>query len=420
MGGSGGSMPKAANEPDREENVEVEVKQQPSHDRKDQNRSKDANVVGSYELGRALGKGQFGIVKAARHCETGAQVAIKIVEKRIYESEEIRIQRMLDHTHLVKVHEVFETDSCVYIVMDHASGGDLFDYLVKHTRVKEDEARRLFQQIIEGVDHCHASGIVHRDLKAENILLDENQNVKIADFGLAAEVQPGELLTKSCGSPNYAAPELLSRGCRYRGPEVDVWSCGVILFALLTIKLPFDAPEIPELFRLIKRGRYSVPGYVSTDAKDLLKRMLTVNPDDRITTAEIRKHKWFSKGLAEARTISKPAKVSAAMQEMAGPAMQPMAGLVETQVDCESMIFPFFEESVTVPRETRPVETPLDGESVTAPTNSSDRSHKVTAKRLLASAEFKRKDFPDFSVHLSASCGTTGLPGVSVFSATAA
>jgi 5'-AMP-activated protein kinase catalytic alpha subunit len=220
----------------------------------------------------------------------------------------------------VKVIDVLDIDDSMYIVMEQVTGGDLFDYLVKHVRLKEDEARRLFQQIIDGVDHCHSARVVHRDLKAENILLDEDKNVKIADFGFAAQMTPGEPLTKSCGSPNYAAPELLYKGCSYEGPEIDVWSCGVILYALLTIRLPFDAPNIPDLFRLIKKGSYTVPGHVSEDAKDLISRMLAIDPKDRISIAEIKQHKWFSVGLPKEEAV--PAVAEPAVEE-APAAAQP-------------------------------------------------------------------------------------------------
>jgi len=201
--------------------------------------------------------------------------------------------------------------------MECATGGDLFDCLVKHVRLEEDEALRLFRQLIDGVDHCHTSGVVHRDLKAENILLDGNNSVKIADFGLAAEMTPGELLTESCGSPEYAAPELLYQGCQYHGPEIDVWSCGVILFALLTNTRPFDAPTIPEISKRIKCGRYSMPGYVSKQAKDLVQRMLTVNPEKRISIAEIYKHKWFTAGAHEECAAEKLPEIPEPVKEKA-------------------------------------------------------------------------------------------------------
>jgi serine/threonine protein kinase len=161
----------------------------------------------------------------------------------------------------------------------------------------ECEARRIFQQIIAGVEHCHENRVAHRDLKPENIFLDKDRNVKIGDFGLSGEMLEGASLRESCGSPNYAAPELFYKNCEYDGPEVDVWSCGVILYALLCNKLPFDADSIPELIRIIKRGKYSVPGFVSDDAKDLIAQMLCKDPKQRITTSAIRKHHWFAKDL---------------------------------------------------------------------------------------------------------------------------
>lgn len=181
------------------------------------------------------------------------------------------------------------------MVIEYA-GGELFDYLVQNGKMVENAARRFFQQIICAVEYCHRHKIVHRDLKPENLLLDDNLNVKIADFGLSNIMTDGNFLKTSCGSPNYAAPEVIS-GKLYAGPEVDVWSCGVILFVLLCGKLPFDDDYIPNLFKKISQGKFSLPSYLSLDAKDLISRMLIVNPVQRITINDIRKHPWFKKDL---------------------------------------------------------------------------------------------------------------------------
>jgi len=150
----------------------------------------------------------------------------------------------------------------------------------------------VFQQIIAGIEYCHGQRVAHRDLKPENILLDDAGNIKIADFGLSNLIRDGDFLKTSCGSPNYAAPEVVS-GNLYGGPEVDVWSCGVILFALLVGSLPFDEDNIPSLFRKIKAGAYTVPSYLSVSAQDLISKMLVVSPIERITIPEIRKHPFF-------------------------------------------------------------------------------------------------------------------------------
>lgn len=256
--------------------------------------------VGQYRLGQTIGKGNFGVVKEGIHSTTGEKVAIKIIpEKNLGDQlqEEIENQRWLRHQHVVQIHDVIEKGSDTNIVMELVSGGDLFDFIVRHARVPEEKARRIFQQIIAGVEHCHENGIAHRDLKPENIFLDIDNNVKIGDFGLSAKMKPGKLLTQSCGSPNYAAPELLRKGCQYEGPEVDVWSCGIILFALLCSTLPFDAPTVEELFRKIKSADYTVPGYVSPEAQDLLSKMICVKADERISISDIRQHPWFLKDL---------------------------------------------------------------------------------------------------------------------------
>jgi carbon catabolite-derepressing protein kinase len=182
------------------------------------------------------------------------------------------------------------------MVLEYA-GGELFDYIVSNGRMSEDKARRFFQQIVCAVEYCHRHKIVHRDLKPENLLLDEKLNVKIADFGLSNIMTDGNFLKTSCGSPNYAAPEVIS-GKLYAGPEVDVWSCGVILYVLLCGRLPFDDEYIPALFKKIAQGRFSIPNYLSPGAVRLIQRMLVVSPVTRITVAEIRQDEWFMKDLA--------------------------------------------------------------------------------------------------------------------------
>lgn len=181
------------------------------------------------------------------------------------------------------------------MVLEYA-GGELFDYLVQNGRLKEAEARRFFQQMLCAVEYCHRHKIVHRDLKPENLLLDDKLNVKIADFGLSNIMTDGNFLKTSCGSPNYAAPEVIG-GKLYAGPEVDVWSCGVILYVLLVGRLPFDDEHIPTLFAKIAKGTYSIPQWMPAGAASLIKKMLVVNPVQRATIEDIRADPWFTTDL---------------------------------------------------------------------------------------------------------------------------
>ncbi len=183
------------------------------------------------------------------------------------------------------------------MVLEYA-GGELFDHIVTHGKMAEPEARRFFQQMLCAVEYCHRHKVVHRDLKPENLLLDENLNVKIADFGLSNIMTDGNFLKTSCGSPNYAAPEVIN-GKLYAGPEVDVWSCGVILYVLLVGRLPFDDESIPMLFALINKGKYMIPSWISSGAANLIKKMLVTNPVQRATIEEIRQDPWFLKDLPE-------------------------------------------------------------------------------------------------------------------------
>ncbi|NP_001161501.1 5'-AMP-activated protein kinase catalytic subunit alpha-2 [Saccoglossus kowalevskii] len=262
--------------------------------------------IGHYILGETLGVGTFGKVKIGEHQITGHKVAVKILNRQKIKSldvvgkirREIQNLKLFRHPHIIKLYQVISTPTDIFMVMEYVSGGELFDYIVKHGKLKEHEARRFFQQIISGVDYCHRHMIVHRDLKPENLLLDFNMHVKIADFGLSNMMTDGEFLRTSCGSPNYAAPEVIS-GKLYAGPEVDVWSCGVILYALLCGTLPFDDEHVPTLFRKIKAGVFTIPDHIAkSSVVTLLTHMLQVDPLKRATVKDIREHAWFSKDLS--------------------------------------------------------------------------------------------------------------------------
>ncbi|XP_045066227.1 MAP/microtubule affinity-regulating kinase 3-like isoform X2 [Coregonus clupeaformis] len=268
--------------------------------------------IGNYRLLKTIGKGNFAKVKLARHILTGREVAIKIIDKTQLNPtslqklfREVRIMKILNHPNIVKLFEVIETEKTLYLVMEYASGGEVFDYLVAHGRMKEKEARAKFRQIVSAVQYCHQKKIVHRDLKAENLLLDADMNIKIADFGFSNEFTMGSKLDTFCGSPPYAAPELF-QGKKYDGPEVDVWSLGVILYTLVSGSLPFDGQNLKELRERVLRGKYRIPFYMSTDCENLLKRFLVLNPSKRGTLEvredaqnQIMKDRWINAGLEE-------------------------------------------------------------------------------------------------------------------------
>lgn len=261
--------------------------------------------VGNYRLLKTIGKGNFAKVKLARHILTGREVAIKIIDKTQLNPNslqklfrEVRIMKILNHPNIVKLFEVIETERTLYLVMEYASGGEVFDYLVAHGRMKEKEARAKFRQIVSAVQYCHQKHIVHRDLKAENLLLDADMNIKIADFGFSNEFTLANKLDTFCGSPPYAAPELF-QGKKYDGPEVDVWSLGVILYTLVSGSLPFDGQNLKELRERVLRGKYRIPFYMSTDCENLLKRFLVLNPAKRGTLEQIMKDRWINAGFEE-------------------------------------------------------------------------------------------------------------------------
>uniref|UniRef100_A0A8D0Y985 non-specific serine/threonine protein kinase n=1 Tax=Sus scrofa TaxID=9823 RepID=A0A8D0Y985_PIG len=255
--------------------------------------------VGFYEIEGTLGKGNFAVVKLGRHRITRTEVAIKIIDKsqldavnleKIY--REVQIMKMLDHPHIIKLYQVMETKSMLYLVTEYAKNGEIFDYLANHGRLNESEARRKFWQILSAVDYCHGRKIVHRDLKAENLLLDNNMNIKIADFGFGNFFKSGELLATWCGSPPYAAPEVFE-GQQYEGPQLDIWSMGVVLYVLVCGALPFDGPTLPILRQRVLEGRFRIPYFMSEDCEHLIRRMLVLDPSKRLTIAQIKEHKWM-------------------------------------------------------------------------------------------------------------------------------
>ncbi|TFK42231.1 snf 1 [Crucibulum laeve] len=259
--------------------------------------------LGEYTVIQDIAEGTFGKVKMATHTITGHKVAMKYISKAVIQREktktrvrrEFEYMRTLRHPHIIKLYEVISTPTDIIFVLEYA-GGELFNYIVANGRMPEHRARRFFQQIISGIEYSHRLKIVHRDLKPENVLLDDDLNVKIADFGLSNEISDGDFLTTSCGSPNYAAPEVI-RGGIYAGPEIDVWSSGVILYVMLCGRLPFEDDDVQVLFTKISQGSYHMPNFLSPDARSLINLMLAVDPVKRITIPEITQHPFFTNDL---------------------------------------------------------------------------------------------------------------------------
>ncbi|KAM0848505.1 hypothetical protein ACQ4PT_054342 [Festuca glaucescens] len=265
-----------------------------------------AALLGAYQLGRTLGEGSFGKVKHARRRATGEHFAVKILERSKVLSlrgaddqvrREIATLTMLRHPNVVRLHEVAASKTKIYMVLEFVNGGELFDRIAMKKKLSEQEGRRLFQQLIDGMSYCHGKGVYHRDLKPENVLVDRKGNIKISDFGLSALPQHlgGDgLLHTTCGSPNYIAPEVLqNRG--YDGSLSDIWSCGVILYIMLVGYLPFDDRNMVVLYQKIFKGDTHIPEWLSPGAQDLLRRILKPDPKKRINMAEIKTHDWFQK-----------------------------------------------------------------------------------------------------------------------------
>lgn len=234
------------------------------------------------------------------HLLTDEKVAVKILEKdKIVDvsdvervAREIHILKILRHPVVVQLYEIVETDNELYLIMEYARGGELFEYIVSHKRVREKEAARFMHQIVSGIEYLHKLGICHRDLKPENLLMDDYNNIKIVDFGLSNTYRNGETLKTACGSPCYAAPEMVA-GKKYVGLPADIWSCGVILYAMVCGYLPFEDPKTNVLYKKILNADYTIPEFVSEECADLIRKILNTDPNERFTLDDIKGHPWY-------------------------------------------------------------------------------------------------------------------------------
>ena len=254
-----------------------------------------------YKISRQIGNGAFGKVSLACNRLTGLKVAIKTIEKAFIKDQrtrrkifqEVFIMKKLQHKHIIRLLEVFESSRNVMIVLEYAGGGDLLQIIKSRGRLTEQEGRGIFFQVIDAVQACHSAGVVHRDIKLDNILLNSDATeIKLCDFGVSRFCKAGERVNEQCGTPAYLAPEIIADE-GYEPFYVDIWSMGVLLYAMLSANVPFKAKNLPDLHKLILKGRYDVPDHLSEDAADLISKMLNPVPHFRISLSEMKKHRWF-------------------------------------------------------------------------------------------------------------------------------
>ncbi|XP_028766470.1 CBL-interacting serine/threonine-protein kinase 5-like [Neltuma alba] len=264
-------------------------------------------IFNKYEMGKLLGQGNFAKVYHGRNLVTNESVAIKVIKKERLEKgkdklmkqikREVSIMRLVRHPHIVELKEVMATKGKIFLVMEYVKGGELFAKVAKG-KLKEDLARKYFQQLISAVDFCHSRGVTHRDLKPENLFLDENEDLKVSDFGLSAlpeQRRSDGMLVTPCGTPAYVAPEVLKKK-GYDGSKADIWSCGVILYALLSGYLPFQGENVMRIYKKAFKAQYVLPDWISPEAKNLISKLLVVDPEKRYSIEDIMKDPWFQYG----------------------------------------------------------------------------------------------------------------------------
>ncbi|KAI9063664.1 Pkinase-domain-containing protein [Trametes sanguinea] len=335
--------------------------------------SQKIRVVGNYTLGKVIGEGTYGKVRMGVHRLTGTRVAIKQIPKAMSAAltREIHHHRQLHHPHVTQLYEVIATETNIWLVTELCSGGELFDYLAEKGRLNEEETRVLFGQLCLAVAYVHGKGIVHRDLKLENVLLDERCRVKLGDFGFTREFEKGSLLETFCGTTGYAAPEMLMAK-RYLGPEVDVWSLGVILYTLLTGTLPFDDDDERVMREKVIKGEYDDPEWLTDEARDLIANILQVDPTKRLTIPQILTHSWFAVGnkLAQRNSsqsilpiTSRPAS-PAQLQTTTSLYPQPPSASSASDTTFHSASSEFYSSAPTTPDENGPDSSTSDQQAI--------------------------------------------------------
>lgn len=253
-----------------------------------------------YKFVKLIGKGAFGKVTLGIHKLSGKQVAIKTFEKSYMKDDfsrkkvfqEVYILKKIHHSNIIRLLEVFESSKHFFIVMEYAGAGDLLHYVKRKKRLGEEEAKFIFKQIVYGLGHCHCRSVLHRDIKLDNVLLDNERGVKLCDFGVSKIIKKHQMIKEQCGTPAYIAPEIIADD-GYEGFFADIWSLGIVLYAMLQGTVPFKASDMKALHEAIKRGEYKFPVETTPEAKDLIKKMLVLNPSDRISIPEILAHPWI-------------------------------------------------------------------------------------------------------------------------------
>ncbi|CAH9087842.1 unnamed protein product [Cuscuta europaea] len=266
-------------------------------------------ILNKYQLGPLLGRGSFAKVYQARCLEDDSTVAVKVIDKGTTVNPSIEplmireisaMRRLKDHPNILKLHEVMATKTKIYLVMELAHGGELFTKLSKRGRFSLATARYYFHQLVFALHFCHQNGITHRDIKPQNLLLDKDDKLKISDFGLSAlpeQIQDG-LLHTACGTPAYTAPEVMIRK-GYDGAKADAWSCGVILFAFLSGRLPFDDGNIANMYRAMRSRAFQFPEWISKPSRNIIYRLLDPNPETRLSLDGLMRLPWFKKSSSQ-------------------------------------------------------------------------------------------------------------------------
>lgn len=270
------------------------------------------NVIGNYAIGEKIGEGNYAEVKLATHCLLKQKVALKIINKSALSqndvdkiNREVKIMKVLHHPNIIRLYQVMRDSSDrLYMVTEYAPGGELYSYLVKFRCMEESQARNIFSQLLSALEFCHSRNVVHRDIKLENLLLDSNGNVKLADFGFSNFFSWDGKLSTWCGSPSYAAPEIFE-GREYIGPEVDIWSAGVVLYTLVSGCLPFDGANVQELKQRVIKKIYRIHFRISEECRDIISKMIVYEPSKRHSIPKLREHSWMQK-IKQQSPIVKP------------------------------------------------------------------------------------------------------------------